>query len=268
MTTKIVRSLQGHEDIIESGLRFFVDVGNSLIAIRDEKLYAENHETFEAYCKTRWGFARSHAYRMMDSAEVVNRISKMSPIGGQTEIVIPNNERQARALAEASDDPKTQAKVWMAAVDSAPKDADGNPKITAAGVKKAAELITPKPATPPKEISGGNTFNVEEFGASKPEKEEPIKATTFAEKIKLQNQTVEAFARRLMMEFDSNLPDDPWIDESRTGIARDLLRSVCATIRLAKAHDKPCPKCCGNGCKTCRNCGYMPKNEYLQMGGS
>ena len=35
----------------------------------------------------------------------------MSPIGGQTEIVIPDNERQARALAEASDD-AMQMKKW------------------------------------------------------------------------------------------------------------------------------------------------------------
>lgn len=156
MGTKIVRSLQGHEDIIESGLRFFVDVGESLMAIRDEKLYADNHDTFEAYCKARWGFAKSHAYRLIESASVVNAISETSPIGdtktnsssGKSQNVIPTNESQARAVADSSDDPKTRAKVWKAAVEAAPKDSDGKPKVTASIVKKAAESIAPKKPKP------------------------------------------------------------------------------------------------------------------------
>lgn len=173
--TKIVRSLQGHEDIIESGLRFFVDVGVSLMAIRDEKLYAPNHETFEAYCKIRWGFAKSHAYRLIESACVVNTISdETSPIGdtkthsssGKSQNVVPTNESQARAVAESSDDPKTRAKVWAAAVESAPKDSAGKPKVTAAVVKKAAEKIVPKKpaAEPPKEDSR-TSFDVAEMDA-------------------------------------------------------------------------------------------------------
>ena len=85
-------------------------------------------------------------------------------------------------------------------------------------------------------------------------------------KIAEQNRAIESFARSVMAAIDS-APADPWLDDSRLGIARDQIKSACSTIRLAKAHDKPCPKCNGAGCKTCRNCGYLPKTSYEAAGG-
>ncbi len=81
-----------------------------------------------------------------------------------------------------------------------------------------------------------------------------------------QNKVVEAFAKSLLKAFDSP-PSDPWLDESRLQIAKDQIKSACATIRLAKAYEKACPKCLGKGCKTCRNCGYLPKSSYEAAGG-
>lgn len=140
MATLIKRSLEQHEEIIESGVKSFIDVGRSLMAIRDEKLYPQEFKTFEAYCSKRWGFAKSHAYRLIESSVVVR---DLSPNGGQNGTV-PDNERQARALAEAAPDAKTREVVWKAAVASAPKDATGKPKVTAAVVKKAAAAVTGK----------------------------------------------------------------------------------------------------------------------------
>jgi hypothetical protein len=145
-TTLIKRSLEQHEEIIESGVKSFIDVGNSLAAIRDNKLYPEEHKTFEAYCKSRWGFAKAHAYRLIESAVVV---SDLSPNGGQNG-QLPANERQARALAESAPDAKTRAVVWKAAVESAPKGADGKPNVTAAVVNKAAAAIVGEKPQPPK----------------------------------------------------------------------------------------------------------------------
>jgi DnaJ-class molecular chaperone len=53
----------------------------------------------------------------------------------------------------------------------------------------------------------------------------------------------------------------------------DHVKGLCGTIRQAKAHDKPCPKCDGAGantgkpCKTCRGCGFLPKVSYEMAGG-
>lgn len=136
------RSLKEHEEIIESGVKSFIDVGMSLMAIRDERLYRETHSTFEDYCRERWGFTKTHACRLIESAKVV---SDLSPIGDKntpsSQASLPQNEAQARAVAESAPDAKTRAKVWEAAVASAPKSDDGKPKVTAAVVKKIAATI-------------------------------------------------------------------------------------------------------------------------------
>lgn len=151
--TLIKRSLEQHEEIIESGVKSFIDVGRSLMAIRDEKLYGTAHDTFEAYCKTRWGFGKSQAYRMIESAVVVSDLSPTGDTGsnksGGKSAIVPENERQARAVADSAPDAKTRAVVWKASVASAPKDSAGNPVITAAVIKKAAEAIVGPKAREP-----------------------------------------------------------------------------------------------------------------------
>ncbi len=131
--TLIKRTLAQHEEIIAAAVNSFLDVGRSLMAIRDERLWEKEHESFEAYCKTRWGFAKARAYQLIESAVVV---SDLSTTGGNRPA--PENERQVRAIADAAPDAKTRAVVWEAAVESAPKDAQGNSRITAAVVRKAA----------------------------------------------------------------------------------------------------------------------------------
>ena len=42
------------EDVINRGLATFVEVGNALLRIRDERLYRAEFGTFEAYCRQRW----------------------------------------------------------------------------------------------------------------------------------------------------------------------------------------------------------------------
>jgi hypothetical protein len=141
LTTGEQKKLTLHEQVIERGLNSFVDVGNALLAIQRDKLYTDVDKTFEGYCKKRWNFGKSQAYRYIDSAKVV---SNLSPIG---DISPPANEAQARVLAELPDE-QTQANVWVKAVETAPKDKDGTPKVTAAHVKKVAEEVAPQPPKP------------------------------------------------------------------------------------------------------------------------
>lgn len=68
-------------------------VGAALLEIRDQRLYRDHYETFEAFCETEYGFQRAHAYRLIAFAEVKASV-QMSPIGDKLK-----NEGQARALA-------------------------------------------------------------------------------------------------------------------------------------------------------------------------
>lgn len=125
-----------HEAVIEQGLKTFVDVGNALLAIRDKRLYRQDFGTFEEYCQQRWGMERAHAYRLIDSAKVVNTLS---PIGD----ILPATESQARPLAKL--EPELQAVVWQKAVETAP-----NGKVTAAHVEATVRSVLPPTATPVK----------------------------------------------------------------------------------------------------------------------
>ncbi len=170
MTAVIKRSLQGHEDIIESGMKSFVDVGTSLLAIKTEKLYPE--DTFEAYCKRRWSFTRDYAYKLIDSASVVTDLNTIvytetKNSGGKSQKVLPENEAQARAIADATDDAKIRQRIWTTALETAPKGDDGKPIITAKHVKKTAEAIVHKNGKP----SGGGC-------GSKPPKSPPATGST------------------------------------------------------------------------------------------
>ena len=64
---------------IADGIKTCFDVGLALTEIRDDKLYREEFDTFEEFCKQTFQLERAHAYRMIEAAEI-----KMSPIGDKT----------------------------------------------------------------------------------------------------------------------------------------------------------------------------------------
>jgi hypothetical protein len=129
------RSLKFYEDVIERGRQTFIEVGNALMTIREQRLYREQgYETFEEYSQTRWGWTARHANRLMDAAEVVRQIGPIGPI--------PATESQARELAKLPD-PETRREVWQATVEK------HGENVTAAKVRTEVEaVLPPRPATP------------------------------------------------------------------------------------------------------------------------
>lgn len=132
LTTTEAADLAALEATIERGLGTFVEVGEALARIRDERKYRASHGTFEAYCRERWGFTDRRARQMMDAAEAVAAIGTTVP-----EVAPPANEAQARELAPLRDQPETMAAAWTAATEAA--QADGTP-ITAERVRAAVEM--------------------------------------------------------------------------------------------------------------------------------
>lgn len=114
------------EQVIQRGLETFIEVGNALSQIRDRRLYAQSHQSFEEYCKERWGLKQSRAYQLMDAAQAVENL-KTSTI-----VELPKNEAQCRPLTKLP--PEQQAEAWQEAVQSAP-----NGKVTAAHVQQVVE---------------------------------------------------------------------------------------------------------------------------------
>jgi len=117
------------EETIRQGLNTFVDVGNALLEIRDKRLYRQEYSTFEDYCREQWNMKQSQAYRLMDSAKVLDNLQS-SPIGE----LLPTNEAQARPLSSL--EPEEQIEAWKRVITSTPEG-----KVTAAVVLKAVKEV-------------------------------------------------------------------------------------------------------------------------------
>lgn len=135
--------LADQEAIIAQGLKTFYAVGTALLTIRDQRLYREDHGTFEDYCQERWGMTRTHADRMISAASVVADLTPIGVSGGSSTIVeLPQNEAQARPLAALPSDQRAAA--WQEAVETAPEG-----KVTAAHVAATVrDIQRTAPAAP------------------------------------------------------------------------------------------------------------------------
>jgi hypothetical protein len=139
------QKLNALENTIARGLKFYIEVGQALLAIRDDGLYRQ-YGTFEDYCEKRWNMSRHYAYRILKANDVAETLLT----NGQQP---PINERQARELSEL---PREQiAPVWESIVSNPP--ANG---ITAAYIREVVEE-TQSPTrigTPIMQSSAGNEY--------------------------------------------------------------------------------------------------------------
>jgi hypothetical protein len=108
---------------IEAGLPTFIDVGNAIREIRDERLYRENFDTFEEYCRERWGWGRSYVNKQIEAANTVELVGTIVPI---------SNEAQARELTPlAKANPDGAQELWGELV------SEHGDKLTATKIKQA-----------------------------------------------------------------------------------------------------------------------------------
>jgi hypothetical protein len=120
--------------VIAGGLRSFTEVGEALAWIRDGRLYLlAGYKTFADYCERRWDMGKSHAYRLINAAEVVAALLPGSE---------PPNEAQARELARIPD-PEDRAAAWQEAV----QETGGKPTAAAVRDKAAPRAARPRKAT-------------------------------------------------------------------------------------------------------------------------
>lgn len=123
--------LAKHLKIIREGKQTFIAVGNSLMAIRDERLYRESHKTFEAFCDDVLELSSRRVNQLIGASEVVAEMGTIVPK--------PKNEAQARELAKLPKEDRAEA---MADA----KQAAGDKPVTAKHVKAAVEKRKPAKA--------------------------------------------------------------------------------------------------------------------------
>lgn len=295
MTTALTRSLKQHEEIIADGMKSFLYVGQSLMAIRDGRLYEDHYDSFEAYCQKKWGFTRQRAHQMIEAADVVSDVSTIvdtetKKSKQKTTNPAPANESQARALATAADTPEERRAVWEKVVETAPKNEAGEPIITAKFVSKVADEVvgpkaeTPKPAKAEKPEPVVEVVTAQEKPGEFPEGFDPtefdpemnpnldrksVAKLDREQQLIEQPKMIEAFCRSVHKFFNDNLPSDPLLDDGSVNIARQQLKSALNTLRQRKAYGA-CPKCPEKihaKCGFCKGVGYVNKTTFESAGG-
>jgi len=134
------------EKVIERGIASFLETGEALLTIRDNRLYRSSFSTFEDYCKERWGMTSRRAGQLIDAYEVVEalpepepaveawdsqEVGNMFPSSPKTRASI--NARQAAELAPLRNQPEVMREVWQQTVE----ETDGKP--TAIAIRERVE---------------------------------------------------------------------------------------------------------------------------------
>lgn len=120
--------LSAAESDIEHGGRLMV---TALATIRDERLYRGEYDTFEAYCRARWGIGRNYVNKIIRRDEVVKNLTDAGLGTNCTQM----SEGAARQVADLP--AEKQVEIVKKAT------ADGK-KPTAKAVKAAREKVAPK----------------------------------------------------------------------------------------------------------------------------
>jgi hypothetical protein len=95
------------EDLYE-GLKHFREAGEKLLKIRRERLYREEFDTFEAFCRTMFKRSKTYVNHLIAGYEVVQSLLD------QGETLLPDTERVARQLSRH---PKSsRLKIWKRAL--------------------------------------------------------------------------------------------------------------------------------------------------------
>ena len=119
--------LASREAVIERGLGTFIEVGNALVGIREDRQYRDaGWETFEGYCRERWQISDSRARQLIAATQTVTTVT----VAG---LPAPSSERVARELVASP----VPTDVWAEAVER------HGPKPTAAQVREVvrAEVV-------------------------------------------------------------------------------------------------------------------------------
>ena len=131
--------LQHHEAMIRRHLRSCLEVANSLMEIRNDRLYRETHSTFEAYCQDRWMITHRHVNRWIQWAEVVESLGPSGPNGDGAEPERLPTETQSRPLSRI--EPERRREAWDRAVEIA-----GGSQPSERIVRQAVDEIQAQPS--------------------------------------------------------------------------------------------------------------------------
>ena len=118
--------------VVKKGWSTFLDVASAVLTINQKRLYRDEYETFDAFCKDGLGLSRPYAYSLIGCAEVNEQMSAIADIR-----VKPLTESQFRELIPVPEGKRVDA--WRGALKLA-----GDKPVTAKVVRQAAAKFKTK----------------------------------------------------------------------------------------------------------------------------
>ena len=225
MSKQELKELSINEEIIENGLRGFIDVGQALSEIRNRRLWRNNFDNFKEYLNERWGFGTSYASRLINGSEVAARLPDVINEGQAREMLkIPYTDKE-KVLERA----KTNANSALRS-------------LTAEDIRIAAREPSVMTYRHTDEDAVWEERELSELWGATEDMLKEIKQLT----------------RRLSLH-----PEGCWL-QPHAETLEVRIRDINRIIESSKPH-APCPTCCGGmlkGCETCRDRGWLPKDRY------
>lgn len=248
-------------NIVKGGLQTFLSVASAILQLKTDKLFLATHESFKDFCREVLGIEESHAYRLIDAAEVKESLPKRMA----DKIT---NERQARALVPVPEDRRVE--VIKKAAEQGP--------LTEKSIRAAAEIILEPQNSPtgePKRIEkmGKSENELAKNGHVKPVKELDDLGTIIPDDaLPFWNRRPEV--QELLTQITKIKSALNRAHEKEDPMYANVSNTIIADLTQAYTHlleAKPyavCTTCQGTpsfqprGCSFCRNTGLISKWKW------
>jgi hypothetical protein len=247
-----------HELVIKSGLKTFMEVGDALRAIKEEKLWKADHKNFVEYCEKRWKIGKRYANNLIASSAAAKDVAQ------------PLSEAAARELSKVKGKPIRKVVIAQATAEAAKK---GRDKPSAKDVKDAVVQVTAKPV--PSGIGSAPTSKPKPTPEVKPKPgNDPPEDDPVGRRI----------PKWIKPTLDEGRDEFNGIVATLTGVRKQVeeimrkkhgvhlavkstLVSLGDAVRACRAA-KPWAVCCyckgiaGSGCKACHGTGAITQSQY------
>jgi len=113
-----MNNLKKLENLFQKEINAWYRAGLIMRKIRDEGEYKKKYGTFENYLKERWGYSKQHGHRLINSAEIYQKLEHKTLTGKDTEKspigdFLPTAESQIRPLLDSLKTDSERVKVWQ-----------------------------------------------------------------------------------------------------------------------------------------------------------
>lgn len=137
LTREDKRFLRDREKIVDQGIRASIAASKALFEIHQYeggRLWKREFQTFEAYCRARWEYGKSHSYRLVNCGEFMTELERLpEPLQSPNGDWMPKNEAQIRPLLSLPKEERLP--LWKELVNVTPAN-----ELTSLSVRKKVKL--------------------------------------------------------------------------------------------------------------------------------